>query len=179
MPKEQEEFQNAVFTILEAVMFENWLRFYFITEQVNAPCGPDGERPLGIAIPDKGMERITTLYPHLAPMAQAMNGKEVDFETSRRAVCHFVLMHVDGKTIPRSMADTVFESVFFQVQMQLFHTWVQLHDSQLDEKFLDFGTWRSLFAAWRDTEAARNLAEKCFLALQGGKTGASGSTTVA
>ena len=37
MPEQQEQFQNAVFQVLEAVMFENWLRFYFITEKPDAP----------------------------------------------------------------------------------------------------------------------------------------------
>ena len=32
MPTPQEEFQNAVLRILETVMFENWIRFYFLTE---------------------------------------------------------------------------------------------------------------------------------------------------
>ena len=36
MPKEQEQFQQAVVSILEAVMFENWLRFYFIAEKADA-----------------------------------------------------------------------------------------------------------------------------------------------
>ena len=168
MPKAQEDFQNAVFTVLEAVMFENWLRFYFISEKPDAPLGRDGQPALFIAVPVKGMERIGELYPHLLPMADEMNGREVDFETSRRTVCNFVLVHVDGKTIPRNMAGIVFESALFQVQMQLFNTWVQVHEDQLDENFLEFGAWRKLFTEWRETPAARELAEKLSLSLQGG-----------
>ena len=40
MPEQQEQFQNAVWQVLEAVMFENWLRFYFISEKPDAPAGP-------------------------------------------------------------------------------------------------------------------------------------------
>lgn len=123
MPEQQEQFQNAVFQVLEAVMFENWLRFYFITKKPDAPAGPDGETPLFLAVPEKGMERIKELYPHLLPLAEDMNGREVDFETSRRAVCTFVLDNLDGKSLPKDMTSTIFESATFQVQMQLFNAW--------------------------------------------------------
>ena len=141
MPEQQEQFQNAVFQVLEAVMFENWLRFYFITEKPDAPAGPDGEAPLFLAVPEKGMERIKELYPHLLPLAEDMNGREVDFETSRRAVCTFVLDNLDGKSLPKDMTSTIFESATFQVQMQLFNAWVQMHESQLDQGFLEFASF--------------------------------------
>ncbi|MBQ9452617.1 MAG: hypothetical protein IJU65_04910 [Desulfovibrio sp.] len=167
MPKAQEDFQHAVSTVLEAVMFENWLRFYFISEKYDAPIGEDGQPSLYIAVPTKGMERIGVLYPHLLPMAEAINGKAIDFETSRRTVCNFVLMHVDGKSIPRNMAAIVFESILFQIQLQLFNTWVQVHETQLDQNFLEFGAWQELFSKWRKTPAAHELAEKLSISLQG------------
>ena len=167
MPKEQEDFQNAVNAVLEAVMFENWLRFYFISEKPDAPLARDGQPALFIAVPVKGMERIGELYPHLLPMAEAMNGREVDFATSQRAVCGFVLDHLDGKVMPRNMAGVVFESATFQVRMQMFNPWVQLHEEQLDERFLEFGTWQRLFAEWRQTPPARELMEKLSLSAQG------------
>ncbi len=169
MPKEQEQFQGSVLAVLEAVMFENWLRFYFISEKPDAEPGPDGEPPLFMAVPVKGMERIGSLYAHLLPLAEEMNGKPVDFEVSRRAVCNFVLEHVDGKVMPRDTAAMIFESATFQIQMQLFNTWVQMHENQLDAAFMEFGAWRALFAQWRDEPGARELAEKLSLALQGGQ----------
>ena len=150
MPEQQEQFQNAVFQVLEAVMFENWLRFYFISEK-----------------PEKGMERIKELYPHLLPLAEDMNGREVDFETSRRAVCTFVLDNLDGKSLPKDMTSTIFESATFQVQMQLFNAWVQMHESQLDQGFLEFGAWRKLFTQWRETPGAKELANRLAMSGQG------------
>lgn len=164
MPEQQEQFQKSVLQVLEAVMFENWLRFYFITEKTEAPADENGEKPLLLNVPDKGMERIKELYPHLLPLAEAMNGKEVDFETSRRAVCTFVLEHLDGATLPRDAAAGIFESAAFQIQMQLFNAWVQMHENQLDQSFLEFGAWRKLFAQWRETPGARDLAERLSLA---------------
>ncbi|WP_027719777.1 hypothetical protein [uncultured Desulfovibrio sp.] len=176
MPEQQELFQNAVWQLLEAVMFENWLRFYFISEKPDAPAEPYGETPLFLAVPDKGMERIKGLYPHLLPLAEDMNGREVDFETSRRAVCTFVLDNMDGKSMPKGMAATIFESATFQIQMQLFNAWVQMHEDQLDQGFLEFGAWRKLFAQWRETSGGRKLADR--LALAGQDSAARGGDTV-
>ena len=173
MPREQQEFREAVEQALEAVMFESWLRFYFIEEVPPEAAKDDGEAPeapeerLVIRVPEKGMARIGELYPALLPLAESMNGHEVDFETSRRAVCTFVLGHLDGKTMPRDMAAVVFGSSAFQIQLQLFHTWLSMHEDQLDQGFQEFGAWRTLFAQWRQTPGARELADKLALAAQG------------
>ncbi|MDR2055256.1 MAG: hypothetical protein LBQ10_05240 [Desulfovibrio sp.] len=173
MPAQQEAFQKAVTQVLEAVMFENWLRFYFIAQKDGDALGQDDGAPLFIAVPDKAMERIREGYAHLLPMAEAVNGQKADFETSRRAVCAFVLEQLDGKTMPRDMAGIVLESATFQAQLQLFNIWVQSHENQLDERFLDFAAWRSLFAKWRQSSEARILAEK--LLVSGGMSGQAGN----
>ena len=166
MPEAQEQFQTGVAKVLEAVMFENWLRFYFISEKPDAaPSG--GEAPLFMAVPVKGMERIAELYPHLLPLADEMNGQEVTFEMSQRAICNFVATHVEGKSVARDSAAMIFNSSTFQVQMQLFNTWVQMHEEQLDRSFVDFGGWQRLFDEWRTTPAARELAEKLSISVQG------------
>lgn len=164
MPEEQSQFQSAVASVLESVMFENWLRFYFISEKPEA-ASAEGEAPLFMAVPVKGMERISELYPHLLPLADEMNGKEVTFETSQRAICNHVMSHVDGKLIARDSAAMIFNSSTFQVQMQLFNTWVQMHEDQLDRGFTEFGAWRKLFDEWRQSPGARELAEKITLSL--------------
>ena len=167
MPEAQEQFQTGVAKVLEAVMFENWLRFYFISEKPDAPTGRDGQPALFVAVPTKAMERISEMFPRLLPMAEELNGQEVSFESSRRAVCNFVLAHVDGQVIVRDSAAMIFESATFQVQMQLFNTWVQMHEEQLDRSFVDFGGWQRLFDEWRTTPAARELAEKLSISVQG------------
>ena len=173
MPDAQQEFRNAVEQALEAVMFENWLRFYFIEELPPEPGAPAGAADAGsperlcIRVPEKGMTRIAELYPNLRPLAEGMNDHEVDFETSRRAVCTFVLDRLDGKTMPRDMAAVVFGSATFQIQLQLFHAWLQMHEDQLDRAFQEFGAWRTLFDQWRATPGARELAEKLAVAAQG------------
>ena len=152
MSTQAEVFSQGVQCILEAVMFENWLRFYFITET------PSQEDKLFLSVPDQGMQRIRELHPHLQSLAENLNGKELDFETSRSAVCTYVVTEVDGKRIPRNMSDTVFDSSTFQVELHMFNTWVQAHEAQLDKAFLDFTAWRTLFAEWRASDAAREWA---------------------
>ena len=145
-----EAFQGAVRQILEAVMFENWLRFYFITDL--------GEDRLAVAVPEQGLVRIRELHPELMPLVEELNGKEINFELSRSAVCTFVVTELDGQSMPRDMAAVVFDSAAFQLEMRLFNTWVQAHEAQLDETFMDFSSWQSLFTEWRDSDKVKAWA---------------------
>ena len=152
MPAEQETFQKSVADVLEAVMFENWLRFYFIGE-----TGPD---ELKIELPEKSLARIRELYPRLYPMAEALNGKTVDFEVSRKAVLDHIINELEGKAFASGYGRQILQSSAFQVRLQLFHAWEQLHEDQLDRGFAEFGAWQSLFAKWLETPGAREMAKK-------------------
>lgn len=147
-------FGAAVQHVLEAVMFENWLRFYFITEK------PDNPDSLSLAVPEQALLRIQERYPQLYPMVLLLNAQEIDFESSRRALCTFVVTELEGKVIASDMGVKVFDSTTFQTEMQLFNTWVQAHEDQLDKGFMDFGMWRSLFAEWRKSEAVQDFAQQ-------------------
>lgn len=155
MPKEQEDFQRQVMLILEAAMFENWLRFYFIRE-----AAEDGQEKLELQLPDKSMERIRELYPALYPMAEKLNGRAVDFAVSRDAVLKHIMEHIDGQEMERGQAQRILQSQAFQIRLQLFHAWAQMHEDQLDQGFLEFGAWRNLFAQWLETPGARELAHR-------------------
>lgn len=152
MSTQSEIFAQSVQHILEAVIFENWLRFYFITEK---PLADTQEDALYIAVPEQGMARMRELYPHLLPLAESLQGKEITFDVSRTALCTYVVTELDGKRIPRNMSDTVFDSSTFQMEMHLFNTWVQAHEAQLDKGFLDFTAWKNLFQEWRASEAVQ------------------------
>ncbi len=151
MSQQSEAFAKAVEIILETVMFENWLRFYFISEDQ----AQDGA--LFLAVPEQGMARIGELYPNLLPLAELLNDKELTFEASRTAICTYVVTEVDGKSIAQNMSDTVFDSTTFQVELQLFNTWVQSHEDQLDESFLEFGAWKNFFSQWRATDEVKEF----------------------
>ena len=140
-------FQEAVRRILEVVMFENWLRFYFLSE-------PEGGG-LALAVPEQGLARIREKHPQFMPLVAELNGREISFELSRRAVCTFVAAQLDGKAMPMNMADSVLDSAGFQLEMQLFNSWVQGHEEQLDRNFLDFSSWERLFAEWRNSDKVK------------------------
>ena len=93
-------FETAFDRIVEVVMFENWLRFYFITEKPEA----DDAEALFLAVPEQGMQRIGELHGHLLPLAESLNGKKIDFETSRSAVCTYVVTEVACGTPPNRRA---------------------------------------------------------------------------
>ena len=143
-------FQPAVQQILEAIMFENWLRFYFISEAEGGG--------LALAVPEQGVTRIREQYPQFMPLVEELNGQEISFELSRRAVCTFVAMQLDGKSLPVNTADSVLDSAGFQLEMQLFNNWVQGHEAQLDAQFLAFSTWKRLFAEWRNSDTVKAWA---------------------
>lgn len=158
MPQEQDQFAQNVEDVLEALMFENWIRFYFIAEKDE--LDEQGEKRLVIAIPDKGMDRIGELYPRLESLALGVNGREANFETSRKAICEYVLHELDGKSMERGTAASIFDTQAFQVGAQLFNIWVQAYEQRLDERFLDFGSWRRLFSEWRASEQGRDIELK-------------------
>ena len=169
MPKEQEDFIKAVDTILEVVMFENWLRFYFINEmyeEEETKKTDDNNPKLFIVIPEKGMHKIQELYPSLYPLAKSLNNQEITFEVSQGAVCSYIVENIDGTLIPRDTAPTMMDSIAFQVRLNLFNTWIQLHENQLEQGFLEFGTWKELFTEWKNSDVGRDLTEKLILAHQ-------------
>ncbi len=68
MPKEQEEFRDAVEAVLRVVIFENWLRFYFIV-------GKGEDERLFLEIPEKSMNKIKNLYPQYLPLAEGLKNR--------------------------------------------------------------------------------------------------------
>ena len=146
------EFSKAVKSISEVLIFENWLRFYFISEE-------EGEK-LFIRISDKADMRIRENWPHLHTLADEINNKEITPETSRAAVVNFISSELDGNSMKAGMAERVFNSGTFQFEMHLFSMWVEGHEEQLDKSFLDFGTWTSMYADWKKSDKVKEYIEQ-------------------
>jgi hypothetical protein len=140
------EFVSAINTVSEVLMFENWLRFYFIAEE--------GDK-LFIRVPETAEKRIREEYPHLFGLLELMNNKEITYETSRDAVCSFVASDVDGSRMKAGTSEKVFDSSLFQFEMQLFNIWVQSHEEQLDKNFMDLRKWQELFAEWKRSDKVK------------------------
>ena len=166
MPQAQEEFKNAVNKIIEAVMFESWLRFYFITPMKDETATDDDEEHLFLTLSDKTLQKIEELYPELLPMAVYMNQKELSFELSQRTISIYVVENIDGKIIPRDTAQSILNSMAFQTELDLFNTWLSLHMDQLEQGFSDFSAWREMFADWQQSKSGHELKEKKILSKQ-------------
>lgn len=157
MPKEQEDFQAAVSKVMEAVIFEAWLRFYFIVEAKEGASGEKEEKEFLLAVPEKAMQKIAELYPEMLPLAESLNDKPINFDISMRAILSFVMEHVEGKEFSRELLQSAMSSTVFKARQELFHAWTQIHEQQLEKQFLDFGAWRELFNKWLNSDAARDL----------------------
>lgn len=156
MPEEQERFHNAVAAMLNSVMFENWLRFYFLREDEVS----EGKYVLSIAIPEKAMDRIRERFFEFYPMAEELNGKRLTLEVSRSAVCNFIKDTYEGDLIPQGSLAAYFDTHAFQIGLQLFNIWVQAYEQALEQNFLDFAGWQNAFAQWCATDQAAQIREE-------------------
>jgi hypothetical protein len=145
------EFDGAVERVIEVVMFENWLRFYFIEEE--------GDR-LFIKLPEKSLEQIKKRYGTLHDLADRLNGKDLDHQTSMNEVCLFVANDFSARGLADDLPSRVFDSNAFMVEMQLFGSWVQTHEENLDETFLDFNSWQKMYHEWHGTDKVQEYRKK-------------------
>jgi len=144
------ELKQAVARITEVVMFENWLRFYFIAEQ--------GDKLL-MSLPEKAMEQLKERYASFYDLALHLNGSEIDPKTSMREICLFVSGDFNGRPVPEYILTQVFDSPAFQAEMQLFNYWVQAHEEQLDAAFVEFSGWLDQYRLWKDSDAIKEYAD--------------------
>ena len=156
MPEEQQRFAKAVNRMMDAIIFENWLRFYFLAEDESVEEGQE-EAKLRISIPEKAMAQISQRYGALKDMAEALNGSEATLENSRSAVVNFVRHEVEGSLVPTGGLAACFDSMLFQNSLHLFNAWIQAAEEMLDKTFYDFDQWRDLFASYKDSPSGQKI----------------------
>ncbi|MDR0338957.1 MAG: hypothetical protein LBH65_01625 [Desulfovibrio sp.] len=144
------EFANALSRISSVVMFENWLRFYFIAEEGDS---------LYLRLPEKAMDQIRNRYADFHELAEHLNNREITHDASLKEVCLFVAGSFNDKPLPEQLIARVFDSPEFHLEMQFFSYWVQAHEEQLDAAFMEFSEWRKSFSAWKETDAVRDYAD--------------------
>lgn len=142
----QHEFASALSRVTEVVMFENWLRFYFITEE---------DEKLFLRVPETALAKLRDEYPHLAGLAERLNATEIDHQSSLNAVCLFVASEIDGVVLPATLIESVFNSSLFHLELQMFNSWVQAHEEQLDAAFMEFSLWQRLYREWKSSDAVQ------------------------
>lgn len=154
MPEEQQRFAKAVNRMMDAIIFENWIRFYFIAEE---DVQGQEEPRLALIIPEKAMEQIKQRYGTLAGIAENLNGREASLQNSRDAVVNFIRDELEGKLVPAGTVASYFDSRAFQTSQNLFYAWVQAAEEMLDKQFLDFDQWRDLFATYKDSQSGQKV----------------------
>ena len=145
------ELDTATNRITEVVMFENWLRFYFIAEE--------GGKLL-LRLPEKAMEQLKKRYASFYELAERLNDVEIDHNTSLKEVCLFVAGGFDGHPLPEDVISRVFESPRFQLELQLFSHWVQAHEEQLDAGFAEFADWQRMFNEWKSSDEVKEHRQR-------------------
>lgn len=138
-----DQLQDAIDKISSAIMFENWIRFYFIVEK---------DDKLHIHLPEKAMEQIGKRYARFYDLAERLNNAPISHENSMKEVCLFIAGGFDGRQLPEELISQTFASKSFQFGMELFGYWVQTHEDQLDASFMEFSEWQRLFSEWKTSE---------------------------
>ena len=147
-----DDFASVLADVAEAMQFENWLRFYFIKE------AEDGT--LTLEIPAEAAEVIQRDHAGLWPLAEALTGKPLDYQTCLNEVCTFAARFLDGARHRAGLVDKVFDSRDFKVEMHLFHLFLSGHEAAFDRERLDFAKWREIFAAWKASDQVRDYLAK-------------------
>lgn len=148
----RDDFQSVLAEVAEAMQFESWLRFYFLTQ------GEDGS--LTMDIPEEAAADIRRDHAFLWPLAEALNHKPADYQTSVNQVCTFAARFLDGARHRAGLVDKVFDSRDFKLEMHLFGLFLSGHEAAFDRERLDFAKWREIFAAWKASDQVREYLAK-------------------
>ncbi|MBG0789022.1 MAG: hypothetical protein H0S80_00830 [Desulfovibrionaceae bacterium] len=142
---------NAAKDALEIFQFDQWLRFYFIKEK--------GDE-LWIEIPDDVLSGIEEKQPELFRFADMVNNAVVDYKRSQENVCSFVAARLDGQKYESSILPQVFDNATFKVEMYMFNVWLKMHESHLDEEYMDFDGWLEMYKGWNSMDEVREYRDK-------------------
>ncbi len=126
---------NAMVSALEALAFEQWLRFMWLTEDENRPC---------IAVPSDTQIHIQTSLPHLKPLLKALNGLDV-FQNGEHI--RTVLVDFLTQQLTKPLLIQILDDPQFQANVRTLHEWVQqkneTESAETDNK--DFQSWFQAF----------------------------------
>lgn len=128
-----DEMKGAMSTLLNAVIFEQWLRFSWIEE--------DEEGDFCIQIPAETVSELVEDYPEYEGLIAQLNGTIVDADMA----CSAVLGYARSLLGEQSLA--VLEHNEFQNMVGRFHQWLNDNVEALDQDPKNFDQWCELFLA--------------------------------
>lgn len=133
----------------ELILFEQWMRFYFIEE--------DGGI-LYIRMPQSVVDMIRHEYPALFPMVEALNDHPIDHQATL-AILSESMLNGDYALNSEEWAEVLGGSGF-KLTLTLLSTWVEAEEDSLDAEQLSFSSWLVRFEAWCASEAILDYAAR-------------------
>ncbi len=130
--------------LLEAVFFEQWLRFCWIVE--------DADEGYVVRVPEATLATIEKDFPHLQPLLLQLNNRPVDAALSCEAVLDY------GRRQLGNSLDTVLASSDFQEHVSRFHLWLARKNEEPESVCPSFAVWKKL--ADTTGETTEHLVEK-------------------
>lgn len=143
----QPETEKAIKTMLEAIFFENWLRYHFLME--------NEDQTICLRIPEAAWQKIKTQTPELEAIARELDEKPVDFESSRSTLLKFLRDWCKAKGIPEDDCLKIVLAPEFQEELENQQNWLSLQQLSLPD--LGFRDWQKLYRNWK---LNNRLAEK-------------------
>ncbi len=127
---------NAAWEIVEAVFFEQWLRFYFIEEK-----GEDFYWHMD------DPEALREAWPQFAAII-SLDGNQVEHQASLRAIYETLHERENGPALLKTAEACLAEPAFL-AELAAFPAWVATHERELESGSGDFTAWLQAFAATR------------------------------
>ncbi|MGE4469891.1 MAG: hypothetical protein AB7D47_07145 [Desulfovibrio sp.] len=153
---------KAAQEVLRIMMFEQWIRFYFLEDR-------DGT--LFVNIPEEALEQIREKQADLLPLAEMMNNDDITYEKGQATVCSFAGSRLDGQRFAPEVLPKALDSKDFKVELYMFQLWNRGHEKYLDERFHDFEEWEEMFTEWSKLDEVKEYRRKLVLGGQQGRGG--------
>ncbi len=132
-PAVSDEMKQAMSVLVDAVIFEQWLRFSWIEE--------DEEGDFCVQIPEATVKELEADYPQYKGLIAQLNGTIVDADMA----CSAILGYAHATLGEHSMA--VLDHADFQNMVGNFHQWLNDNVEMLDQEPKNFDQWCDLFHA--------------------------------
>lgn len=149
--------RQATDNVMDVVMFEQWLRFYY-TKELDTK-DENGSPNLTIDIPEAVLATVRQELPHLVGLAEMVQGHPLTYQSSCDSVCAFVATSMDGGQLPAGAVEKVFDSREYKIEHYLFNLWLSSHEAKLDETPSGYSEWRRMYAEWRATEEVKRYVD--------------------
>lgn len=134
---------------VDLIFFEQWLRFYFITEE---------KGKLFIRMPDCELDKARELYPQLVAVAEALNNRELNHSAAMEALREGMLsgpFALNGEQWAEILAGKN-----FRLTMELMSFWVQSDEDAPEVEAISFEAWKQSFEKWRSKPAIKEYSAR-------------------